>query len=214
MIRAFKVVSESGVSAGVRRIEAITGDTALHYLLRNTHENQRARAASGYQSSWTHYMNDGAEKQATVSDWIEHAKMTIRGLEREIKSLKGSSVDIDSLVRDAKVFAINGANSKLVTAALELEDRQLLSEISDKIRDKIQSGVVVLVGKGEGKHPITVAVSKDLTKSLSAGKLLSEIAPELKGKGGGRPDFAQGAGEDLSGLSAAFKKAASLVGLH
>ena len=215
MIRLFKIVAESGVSAGVRRIEAITGDAAFQFMLRNTHENQRARSVAGYQESWTQYLNSEAlGKNATVTDWIEHAKMTIRNLEREIKSMKGSAIDIDTLVKNAKVFTVGGASGKLVTAALDMEDRQILSDISDKIKNKIQSGVVVLVGKGDGKHPIVVSVSKDLTKSLSAGKLLGEIAQELGGKGGGRPDFAQGAGEDLSRLDSAFKKAESLVGTH
>jgi alanyl-tRNA synthetase len=214
MIRLFKIVSESGVSAGVRRVEAITGDAALEYMLRNTRENQHARAAAGYQESWTQYMNSEAlGKNATVSDWIEHSKVTIKNLEREIRSLKGQSVDVESLVQSAKSFNFNGATGRLVTAQVDLDDRQLLSELADKVKDKLQSGVVVIVGKGDGKHPIIVSVSKDLTKALSAGKLLSEIAQEMKGKGGGRPDFAQGAGEDFSRLGDAFKKAAALVGL-
>ena len=214
MIRLFKIVSEGGVSSGVRRIEAITGDTAFQYMLRNTHENQLARSLAGYNSSWTQYLNaEALGKNATMSEWIEHAKMTIRNLEKDLKSAKGSSIDIDSLVKNAKSFKTEGGNGKLVTAMLEIEDRQLLSEISDKIKDKIQSGVVVLVGRGEGKHPINVSVSKDLIKNLSAGKILSEVATELKGKGGGRPDFAQGAGEDLSRLKEAFAKAESIVGV-
>lgn len=214
MIRLFKIVSESGVSAGVRRIEALTGDSAFSFLLRNTHENQHARSAAGYQESWTQYLNaEAIGKNTTVTDWIEHAKMTIKTLEREIKSLKGSSVDVDALIRNAKSFKSNGIDAKLVTAVLDMDDRALLSELADKLKDKIRSGAVVLVGRGDGKHPIIVAVSKDLTSSLSAGKILSEVAQELKGKGGGRPDFAQGAGEDLSKLDQAFKKAASFVGI-
>jgi alanyl-tRNA synthetase len=215
MIRLFKIASESGVSAGVRRIEGITGDTAFEYLMRNTRENLQAREAAGFQENWTQYLNaEALGKNATVTDWIEQAKGTMRNLEREIKALKGSQVDIAALVNEARPFSVNGANGRLVTAVLDLEDRQILSDLSDKIKDKIQSGVVVLVGKGDGKHPIIVAVTKDLTKSLSAGKMLTEIAQELKGKGGGRPDFAQGAGEDLSRLNEAFRKAATLVGLH
>ena len=215
MIRLFKIVSEGGVSAGIRRIEAITGDTALQYLLKNTHENQRARSAAGFQENWMQYLNSEAlGKHATVSDWIEHAKMTIKNLEREIKSLKGSSIDIDTLVKDAKTFALNGASGKLVTAVLDIDDRKVLSELADKLKDKIRTGVVVLVGRAadSGKHPIIVAVSKDLTSSLSAGKILGDVASVLKGKGGGRPDFAQGAGEDLSQVDQAFQKAATLVG--
>ena len=73
----------------------------------------------------------------------------------------------------------------------------------------------MIVGKGsDGKHPIVVSVTKELTKALSAGKILGEVAQVLKGKGGGRPDFAQGAGEDLSDLKGAFKKAQVMVGAH
>ncbi len=215
MIRLFKIVSESGVSAGVRRIEAITGDTALKYLLKNTHENQRARSDAGFQENWIQYLNSEAlGKNATVSQWIEHAKTTIKNLEREIKALKGSSVDVEALIREAKTFTFDGVAGKLVTAVLDIDDRAILSELADKLKGKIHSGVVVLVGRtvNGGKHPIIVAVSKDLTKSLSAGKILSEVAGVLKGKGGGRPDFAQGAGEDLTQVDQAFQKAASLVG--
>jgi len=210
LIRLFKIVSESGVSAGVRRIEAITGDAALNYLQKNAAENQRARAAAGIQESWTQFLS--AESKSAVGDWIENAKTQLKALEREIKSLKGSSIDLDAIVKAAKPFAGAGGPAKLVTAAVDLEDRQVLSELADKIKDRIQNGVVVLVGRGTDKHPIIVAVTKDLTKSLAAGKLLGEIAQVLKGKGGGRPDFAQGAGEDLSQLDQAFAKAASLVG--
>jgi alanyl-tRNA synthetase len=214
MIRLFKIVSENGVSAGVRRIEAVTGDAAFQFMLRNTHENQRARLAAGYQEGWTQYLNSEAlGKSATVTDWIENAKVTIRNLEREIKTLRGGAIDIDSLIREAKIFQSGTTAAKLVTAALDLDDRDILSELSDRIKNKIQSGVVILVGKGDGKHPIVVSVSKDLTKALSAGKILSEVAQELKGKGGGRPDFAQGAGEDLSRLSEAFKRAHTMVGV-
>jgi alanyl-tRNA synthetase len=211
MIRLFKIVSDAGVAAGVRRIEAITGDTALAYMLKNTHENQRARSASGYQTSWTAYLQDDANN-ATVSDWIEHAKMELKGLAKELKAAKGSSIDLDSLVASAKAGA-NGA--KLVAAALDIDDREILSDLAEKIKDRLKTGVVVLVGKAAdgAKHPIVVRVSNDLTKTLSAGKILGEIAQELGGKGGGRPDFAQGAGSDLSKVPSAFTKAAHAVGV-
>jgi alanyl-tRNA synthetase len=210
MIRLFKIVSDAGVAAGVRRIEAITGDTALQYMLKNTHENQRARSAAGYQSSWTAYLQD-SEANATMSDWIEHTKMELKGLAKELKAMKGSAIDIDMLVSSAKSGA-NGA--KLVTAALDIDDREILSDLAEKIKEKLKTGVVVLVGKSDDKHPIVVRVSNDLTKTLSAGKILGEIATELGGKGGGRPDFAQGAGTDLSKVKSAFSKAAAAVGVQ
>lgn len=215
MIRLFKIVSDAGVAAGVRRIEAITGDTALQYMLKNTHENQRARSAAGYQTSWTAYLQD-SENNATMSDWIEHTKTELKGLAKEIKAMRSQSVDVDALIASAKPFTSGGASGRLVTAAIDLDDREVLSDLAEKIKEKLKTGVVVLVGKSdagpEAKHPIVVRVSQDLTKALSAGKLLAEIATELGGKGGGRPDFAQGAGSDLSKLSSAFGKAATAVG--
>ena len=213
MIRLFKIASESGVSSGVRRVEALTGDTALGFLLKNTRENLHARSASGMQESWMAYMASEGDG-STVSNWIEQTKMTVKTLERELKTMKGRAVDVDSIVKSARAFTSGDVKGLLVTAQLDMDDRQLLSELSDKIKDKIKTGVVVLVGRGEEKHPIVVTVSRDLTKVLSAGKLLSEIAQEMKGKGGGRPDFAQGAGEDFSKLEDAFRKAGALVGAH
>jgi alanyl-tRNA synthetase len=215
MIRIFKLVSETGVSAGVRRIEGITADTALSFLQRNTYENQKTRLAAGYQESWNQYLHPSPEtKITTVTDWIENAKTQIKSMEREIKALKGSSIDLDSIVRSAKAFTAGGIHGKWITATLDLEDRQVLSELADKLKDRIQTGAVAIVGRGsDGKHPIIVTVSKNLTKALSAGKILSEIAQEMKGKGGGRPDFAQGAGEDLTRVEAAFAKAAALFGI-
>ena len=209
LIRLFKIVSEAGVSAGVRRIEALTGDAAVAFAMKNTRENQRARAACGYQEGWMQYLNgESVGAGATAVDWIEQAKQEMKSLEREISSLRGGQIDVEALAREAKSFG----GGKLVTAFLDLEDRKILSDVSDKLKDRIQSGVIVLVGKGDGSHPIIVTVTKDLTKSLSAGKLLGEIAAQLGGKGGGRPDFAQGAGASLENLHKAFAKAAELVG--
>lgn len=217
MIRLFKIVSDAGVAAGVRRIEAITGDTAFQYMLKNTHENQRARSAAGYQTSWTAYLQNDAAEQSTMSGWIEHNKMEMKGLLKEVKAMRSSSIDIDTLISAAKSFTSGEASGKLVMASLDLEDREVLSELAEKIKDKLKTGVVVLVGKSESgsdaKHPIVVRVSQDLTKSLSAGKILGEIAQELGGKGGGRPDFAQGAGSDLSKVPSAFNKAAITLGV-
>ncbi len=212
MIRLFKIVSESGVSSGVRRIEGITGDNAVQYLLKNTRENLSARNAAGYHESWAQYLHP--ESSTSVVNWIEQSRSMIKTLEKEIQTLKGATIDVDLLVKNARDFTANGSKGKLVTAFIEIDDRKALSDISDRIKDKLQSGIVLLVGKGESTHPMVLTVSKDLTKSLNAGKLLSEVAIELKGKGGGRPDFAQGAADDLSGLDRAFKKAAALVGIH
>lgn len=204
-IRLFKILSEGGVSAGVRRIEATTGDRALHFLMSNSDENLHAREVAGLQGG-----------TGTVSGYIESLREKMKELERELKKLKGSSIDADQLVREARDFSVKGASGKFIAASVEIDDRDVLSQLGDKLRDKIGSGVVCLVGRGPdgaagGKHPIIVTVSKDLIASLSAGKILAEVAKEMGGKGGGRPDFAQGAGENLAKANEAFQKASAML---
>ena len=209
MIRVFKILSEGGVSAGVRRIEATTGDRALQYLLNETTENLQAREAAGLQGS-----------SATVAQFIEQMREKVKELEREVKKMKGSAIDADAIVREARPFSVKGAKGeqagKFIAASVEIDDREVLSQLGDKLRDKLGTGVVVLVGRGPdgatgGKHPILVTVSKDLTANLSAGKILTEVAKEMGGKGGGRPDFAQGSGETLAKTNDAFAKAAAML---
>jgi alanyl-tRNA synthetase len=193
-IRSFKLVTESGVSSGVRRIEAITGDMAAQFLFKHARENIEAREACGLNENWQQYL----QSDSRVSVWIDRAKNEKRQLEREIQGLKGSQINVDELLQGAQPFSLNGLEGRYVFAHLEMGDRELLSQMSDRLRDKIQSGVIVIVGKGEGSHPIIVNVTKNLVGPLNAGQILGAVAGALGGKGGGRPDFAQGAGKDLT----------------
>ena len=208
-IRVFKVVSESGVSSGVRRIEALTGARAAAFLMKNTQENQMAREATGISESWTAYFDSDSD----VAAQVEALKSQIKDLKKEVQKLKGSNVNVESLLGEAKPFSFNGAEGKLVLGDIPLDDRKVLGDLSTQLTDKIGSGVVVLLGQGDKNHPLIVSVSKDLSKQLKAGAILKEIAESLGGKGGGRPDFAQGAVPDRSALDQAFAKAQSLVGL-
>lgn len=209
VIRAFKIVSESGVSSGVRRIEAITGDRAINYLMKNTSENLAARNEAGINEPWSQYLED---QQHLVGDHIQDLKSRIRNLQKEVQSLKGGQISVDDLVESAKSFSHNGSEGRLILGDIPIDDRKVLSDLSDKLRDKIQTGVVVLIGQGDKNHPLLVTVSKDLSKDLPAGKLLKEVAETLGGKGGGRPDFAQGAVPDRSQIAEAFEKATAFVG--
>ncbi len=213
-IRLFKIVSEGGVSAGVRRIEAITGDAAVQFAMWSIRENLAARDITGTQENWVKFLNEGprAGNMALVK-WIEQSKEDKRQLERQLKSAKGQSVDVDQILLGAREFSSNGKVARLVFADLPLDDRQVLSDICDKLRDKLKSGVVVIVGQGNGSHPLIVSVSKDLNPGVNAGKLLGEVAAAMGGKGGGRPDFAQGAVPDRAGLENARAKAATFLGL-
>jgi len=210
-IRIFKIVSESGVSSGVRRIEAITGDFALKYLLKNETENQNARADIGLDGNWQHYL-DSTDSAKTVAAWVHSKKEEIKVLEREIKKMKGASVPVDDMLNSAII--LNGEftkGSKFIMSKVEIEDRDVLSQLTDQLKSKIGTGIVVLLGKGDGSHPLIVSVSKELNPKVSAGTVLKEIATVLGGKGGGRPDFAQGAVPQQDPWDKAIEKAKSLL---
>jgi alanyl-tRNA synthetase len=209
-IRLFKIVSESGVSAGVRRIEAITGDAALKYAFQNINENLKAREAAGLPNTWMQFIE--TENSNGVAQYIDSKKEEIKKLEKEIKQLQGSKIDVDSLLNGASKFKTkSGGDARMVFADLDVEDRDVLAQITDQLKNKIQTGVVIVVGKGQGSHPIIVSVTKDLTSHYKAGDLLKEVAAAMGGKGGGRPDFAQGAAPNRAELPAAANKVRSLL---
>jgi alanyl-tRNA synthetase len=209
-IRLFKIVSESGVSAGVRRIEALTGDAALQYLMNGLRETLEARRSAGLETSWEKLMS---LRDAPLADFIETKKSEIKTLEKEIKKLQGGQINVDDLAAKAKSFKTKTGTAKVVLADVALDDRDVLAQVTDHLKNKIQSGVVVVIGQGSNAHPLIVSVSKDLNPEFSAGNLLKEIAQVMGGKGGGRPDFAQGAVPDRSKISEAFQRAEKLLGL-
>ena len=189
---AFKILSETGVSSGVRRIEAITGQQAVHYLNTLAQESLEARAKAGVTVPWD---------QLALPSWIERSQEQIRSLEKEIQKLKGGAVDVADLVKSAKEFksavasgSAGGGSVKSVFAPLEVDDRKVLSDISDRLRDKLSSGSVTMtIGQTVGgSSPAILSVSKDIQAAVPAGQLLGAFLKEFGGKGGGRPDFAQG----------------------
>lgn len=190
-IRAFLIVAESGVSAGVRRIEALAGDKALTYLKKHYQQAQMAREASNTQETWAQIMESDT---SPLLSWVEEKKQTIKLLEKEIKDLKSSKIDIDSLVAQAQNFTKNNVSGRYVVALLEVDDRELLAKVTDQIKNRIESGVVITLGKSDSdSHPIIVSVTKNLNPHINAGQFLKDLSQKLGGKGGGRPDFAQGA---------------------
>lgn len=214
-IRLFKVISEAGVSAGVRRLEAITGDAAINYAMTSIAHFDDALAAAGLQKS-PHYLKhlETTGETATLANRIEGFKEQLKQLEKEIKKLQGGQVNVDDLAAKALNFTTkSGTAAKLVLADIALDDRQVLADVTDHLKNKIQQGIVVVVGQGEGSHPIIVSVSKDLTKDAKAGDLLKEMAGVMGGKGGGRPDFAQGAAPNRASLPEAFGKVKSILGV-
>lgn len=207
-IRLFKIVSEGGVSAGVRRIEAITGDKAAQYTQTLVREALQARQIAGMNVNWQKYLEPDTAK---LSGWITQSQDNAKALQKEIQSLKGKNVNFDDLLKGAQAFSANGVNGHFVFADIPMDDRKVLSELSDRLQDKLKDAVIVIVGQGENSHPVIVSVSKSLAGKLNAGKILGEVATILGGKGGGRPDFAQGAVPNRGGLDQARDKALSLL---
>jgi alanyl-tRNA synthetase len=192
-IGLFKVVSETGVAQGVRRIEAVTGEGAVDYLRRVEGELERA----------------GAELRVPPFEVAARtAKLTaeMKALEREIAGLKaklaaGGSRD---LLSQASVV-------KLLVAQTEVDDPRALRETGDQLKDRMGSGIIVLCGVGPDKVSLLAMVSDDLTARFHAGKLVQAMVEVLGGKGGGRPDMAQGGGKDAARLPEAVARVTALV---
>jgi alanyl-tRNA synthetase len=192
----FKIVSETGVAAGVRRIEALTGRGAIEYL---QEQEKLLREAAGL------LKGTPAELLSKVEKLQEEVKGLRKDLKaaREKKSLGGGEDILD------RVEEVNGV--RLLALEVDIPDPRALREFSDRVRGKLKSGVLVLGSKGEGKAYLLVAVSPDLQDRYSAGKIAQELAPLVGGKGGGRPDLAQAGGPDPDRLGEALAKVKNLL---
>jgi len=196
-IGVFKLRGESAVGAGVRRLEALTGEGALDTVRRRERELERIAA-----------LLHGGEDE--VAGKIEKLLAAQKDLERRLadaqsKLVSGTSRDLLDDVRE-----VNGI--KVLAQQVDQVDAKVLRELADKLRDRMQSGVVVLGGSDGEKVLLLVAVTKDLVKRVHAGNLIKEIAPIVGGGGGGRPDFAQAGGKDPSKIPQALARVYELIG--
>ncbi|MBP1930466.1 alanine--tRNA ligase [Ammoniphilus resinae] len=190
-IGLFKIVSESGIGAGVRRIEAVTGRAAYEYL--NEQYHTLSQIAADLKSSMT-----------DVPKRIEGLKIQIRDLEKENESLKAklSRVEASSLIDQVKM--VNGI--KVLSAQVNGMDMENLRNIVDDLKNKLGSAVVVIGSVQGEKVNLTAGISKDLNaKGFHAGKLIKEVANRCGGGGGGRPDLAQAGGKNPDQLANALE---------
>lgn len=201
-IRLFRIVSESGVSSGVRRIEALAGDQAIQYAQALIQESLQARKSLGLEFNWEKLIDYSA---GNLAESIERKKEEVKKLEKEIKKIQGSSVDIESILEQKVSFQVSSIKAALVVADLEIDDRDVLAQVADQLKNKISSGIVVVLGSGDQGFPLIVSVTKDLNPKLSAGQILKNLAQAMGGKGGGRPDFAQGSVPDRKNLEKAIE---------
>ena len=196
-IGLFRIISEAGIASGVRRIEAVTGFNAIRLM------NERERMLDEVQELVKATKNDIVQK---VSQHLQEEKILQKELDEMRKAQSLSFVD-DLL---AQKEVLEGMN--LVRGEVFQVEASELREITEKVLDKLQSGVVVLGTKGEGKVSFSVMISKDLVKKgLHAGKLIKDVAAIAGGGGGGRPDMAQAGGKNPEKLEEALAKVSELL---
>jgi len=191
-IGAFIVVEESGVAAGVRRIEALTGLGAVSRI-----QEQRASLEGVVQALNT--------TPPHAADMVQRLQADAKRLAREVDQLK-MKLALSGSGRQAEADAplvVSGV--KVATQRADGLEKTALRGLSDSLRDRLGSGVVVLASETEGKVTVVVSVTKDLTSRVQAGRIVRELAPIVGGGGGGRPDFAEAGGKDPSKIQDLLK---------
>jgi alanyl-tRNA synthetase len=188
-IGLFKISSESSIAAGVRRIEAITGENSVRQYQQS--------------SDALHRMSNMLRvSEPELVDQVTRLLDEKRAHERQIEQLKTKIAQ--SAARDLESQSKEKNGVRYLTARTEGLDRQQMRELADTLRNKWKSAVVILTGVDDGAVSIVAAVTKDLTSKLQAGKLVGTLAQAMGGKGGGRPDMAEGGGKDPSQLPQAL----------
>jgi alanyl-tRNA synthetase len=195
-IGLLKIIHESAIAAGVRRIEAVTGKEAVLHIQRV--EEELKRTAALFKAG-----------QLEIYDRAEKLLKTVRDLEKEIDVLKGKlaakeSGDLMSQVKEM-------AGVKVLASEVAISDAKTLRDFGDKLRDRIGSGVILLGSKAEDKALLLCMVTKDLVDRFHAGNIVKELAPLVGGKGGGRPDMAQAGGTRPENLAKIFPELEKLL---
>jgi alanyl-tRNA synthetase len=189
----FKIVSEAGVAAGIRRVEAVTAERALAY----THEieaklNEAARVLKASP-------NDVAAK-------IQQMQDNMRAIEKELARVKGRLASSQGGDLSAQAVEVNGHGGpiRVLAATIEGADAKVLRETLDQLKGRFKSAAIVLGSTEGGKVTLIAGVTSDLTAKIKAGDLVNHVATQVGGKGGGRPDMAQAGGTDAAALPAAL----------
>jgi len=195
-IGLFKIVAESGVAAGVRRVEAVTGEGALAMVQQQEQQLQQVTDAVKAQP------HEAATRIAQILD-------NVKSLEKELAALKSklASAQGDELLAQAQ--EINGV--KVLAAKLDGADAAVLRETMDKLKNKFKSAAIVLASVSDGKVSLIAGVTADATSKVKAGELVNFVAQQVGGKGGGRPDMAQAGGTQPEHLAKALAGVAEWV---
>ena len=195
-IGLFKIVSEAGIAAGVRRIEALTGTGALAFV-REIEEEQRTIASLLK-----------AEGGSAI-DRLEKLLARQKEMQREIEALQGKLNAAASGDLLSQVVEVNGI--RLLAVKVQAEDVKALRELSDTLKESINDGVIVLGAAIEGKANLLVAVTRELSAKIKAGDIIKQLAPVIGGSGGGKPELAQAGGPLTARLDEALEEAATAL---
>jgi alanyl-tRNA synthetase len=199
-IGPFVITQESGVAAGVRRIEALTGAGAVAYQQQQRQALDRVLGA----------LNTSPDQGVEI---VQRLQSDVKRLTREIEQLKmkaalgggGTSAGAQDDTRDVK-------GVKMIARRVNGLEKSALRGLSDSLRDRLGSGLVVIASESDGKVSLVVSVTKDLTGRIQAGRVVKELAPIVGGGGGGRPDFAEAGGKDPSKIDELIRRAPEVVG--
>ena len=198
-IGVFKIYSEGGVAAGVRRVEATTGGNALAMMNNQLQEFYEV-------ARQVHAQPGAGMVEQAVRNLLEEKK----SLEKELARLKSKMAASQGEDLASQAVAVKGAS--VLAASLEGADAKTLRETLDKLKDKLKTAVIVLAAAEGSKVSLVAGVTPDLTGKLKAGELVNFVAQQVGGKGGGRPDMAQAGGTDASKLPAALASVSGWVG--
>ena len=188
-IGLFRIISESGTAAGVRRIEAVTGEGAITTV----------HADSDRLSEVAHLLKGDSNN---LADKVRSVLERTRQLEKELQQLKEQAAAQESANLSSKAIDVNGV--KLLVSELSGVEPKMLRTMVDDLKNQLGSTIIVLATVAEGKVSLIAGVSKDVTDRVKAGELIGMVAQQVGGKGGGRPDMAQAGGTDASALPAAL----------
>jgi alanyl-tRNA synthetase len=195
-IGVFRVIGESGVAAGIRRIEATTGESALALM---QHEREELLGVADLLKSQPN------EIRLKLGQTLEH----VRALEKELTRLKSKMAASESADLASQALDVKGV--KVLVATLAGADNRVMRETLDALKSKLGSAAIVLASDAEGKVALIAGVTADLTGRIKAGELVNHVATQVGGKGGGRPDMAQAGGTDLAALPAALASVSAWI---
>lgn len=181
-IQIFKILSESSLSSGIRRIEALTGLAAIEYANLNISENKDIKQLLNISS-----------KDSSLES-IKKLKKENKQLRKGSKQVQSSQIDVGLLLKKEKLINFNSTSFSLIMEKIDTANKENLKTTVDQLRDKLKTALIILIGKKSQEKPqsIVIGLTKSLTPTLHSGNILKKIAEKMGGRGGGRSDFSQG----------------------